>query len=248
MEKQAKRVYGLDLLRGVAILIMVVYHGLFSLVYIFGVDLVWFRDPIFNNLGTPLIGGTFTLISGISSRFSRSSLKRGLKVLAWGMVMTVATALVVPDLIIQFGVLHLMGSCMILIALLKPLLEKIPRKLGAALGTVLFVLTYNLPNGGWLGIKGLLALQITTENPYLFPFGLLAPDFYSSDYYPIIPWFFLFVTGWYLGSWIREGKGPKWLFTSHAGWLEFVGRHTLWVYVLHQPLLIALLWLILQLF
>ena len=68
MEKNSSRVYGLDLLRGAAIILMVIYHGLFSLVYLFGVDLAWFRDPIFNNVGAPLIGGTFTLISGISSR------------------------------------------------------------------------------------------------------------------------------------------------------------------------------------
>ncbi len=246
MEKQSSRVYGLDLLRGAAILLMVIYHGLFSLVYIFGVDLAWFRDPIFNNVGAPLIGGTFTIISGISSRYSRSSIKRGLKVLAWGLVMTLATAIAVPDLIIQFGILHLMGCCMIFCALLRPLLDKLPRTVGAVLGAVLFALTCNLPNGGWLGIKGILAVQIHTTNPYLFPLGLLAPGFYSSDYYPIIPWFFLFICGYYLGSWVKEGKAPQWLYPSRLPWLEFVGRHTLWVYVLHQPILIGIFWLILR--
>ena len=248
MEKTTSRVHGLDLLRGAAILLMVIYHGLFSLVYIFGANLDWFRDPIFNNLGAPLIGGTFTLISGISSRYSRASWKRGLKVLAWGLVMTAATAIAVPELIIQFGILHLMGSCMILIALLKPLLDKLPRGLGVGLSALLFALTYNLPHGGWLGIKGLLALQITTENPYLFPLGLLTPGFYSSDYYPIVPWFFLFICGYYLGSWVKEGKAPQWLYPSRMPWLEFIGRHTLWVYVLHQPILIAVFWLIFRLF
>lgn len=247
MEKNSSRVYGLDLLRGAAIILMVIYHGLFSLVYLFGVDLAWFRDPIFNNVGAPLIGGTFTLISGISSRYSRSSLKRGLKVLVWGLVMTLVTAIAVPDLIIQFGILHLMGCCMILTALLRPLLDKLPRSVGAGLAALLFALTYNLPNGGWLGIKGLLAVQIQTANPYLFPFGLLAPGFYSSDYYPLIPWFFLFVCGYYLGAWVKEGKAPKWLYPSRLPSLEFVGRHTLWVYVLHQPILVAVFWLIFRL-
>ena len=115
------------------------------------------------------------------------------------------------------------------------------------MAALLFALTYNLPNGGWLGIKGLLAVQIQTANPYLFPFGLLAPGFYSSDYYPLIPWFFLFVCGYYLGAWVKEGKAPKWLYPSRLPCLEFVGRHTLWVYVLHQPILVAVFWLIFRL-
>ena len=247
MEKKTGRVHGLDLLRGAAILVMVVYHGLFSLVYIFGADLDWFRDPIFNNLGAPLIGGTFTLISGISSRFSRSSVKRGLKVLAWGLVMTAVTAIAVPDLIIQFGILHLMGCCMILIALLKPLLDKIPRGIGAAVFALLYALTYNLPHV-YLGWKHLWMFPVQTENPFLFPLGMITGGFYSSDYYPIIPWFFLFVVGYYLGSWVKEGRAPAWLYPSRLPWLEFVGRHTLWVYVLHQPLLVAIFWLFFRLF
>ena len=247
MEKNQKRVCGLDLLRGAAILIMVVYHGLYSLVYLFGADLDWFRDPWFNSVGAPLIGGTFTLISGIASRYSRSTLKRGLKIFAWAMVMTLVTAIAVPDLIIQFGILHLMGSCMILLALLRPLLDRLPREIGVALGLTLFAVSFHLPHG-YLGFQSLLAVPVKTQNPYLFPFGLLTAGFFSSDYYPLIPWFFLFLVGYYLGSWVKEGKGPQWLYPSRLPWLEFIGRHTLWVYVLHQPILIALFWLFFRLF
>ena len=239
MEKTTSRVHGLDLLRGAAILLMVIYHGLFSLVYIFGADLDWFRDPIFNNLGAPLIGGTFTLISGISSRYSRASWKRGLKVLGWGLVMTAATAIAVPELIIQFGILHLMGSCMILIALLKPLLDKVPRSIGVVLSTLLFALTYNLPHGGWLGIKGLFSLKITTTNPYLFPFGLLTPSFYSSDYFSLMPWLFLFWCGFYAyGIWGQKVLAVKWqgIFV-----LNIIGRYALVIYVLHQPVVYGLM-------
>lgn len=245
---KSSRVGGMDLLRGTAILLMVIYHGIFSLVYIFGVGWDWFRDPIFNHVGAPLLGGTFVLLSGMSTRFSRSPVKRGLQVFCWGLVMTAATAIAMPDLIILFGILHLMGLCMIFSGLLRPLLDKIPRKWGVVLFALLYILTIDLPNGGWLGLKGLFAVQITTTNPYLFPFGLLVPGFYSSDYYPLIPWFFLFLVGSYLGTWVKEGKAPQWLYPSRLPWLEWVGRHTLWIYVLHQPILIGLFWLFFQLF
>ena len=232
-----ERVYGLDFFRGIAIIIMVIYHVLFSLVYVYGVDLEWFKSPYFNNIGAPLIGGTFTLISGISTRYSRSVLKRGLQIFLWGMVMTVVTAVAVPDLIIMFGILHLMGSCMIIAALTQKYLDKIPIKIGLGVSLLLFMLTYQIPRT-YFGIK----------NPYLFPFGLLTNNFYSSDYYPIIPWIFLFIAGTYLGIYVKEGKAPKFLYKSHSELIETIGRHTLWVYVLHQPIIVAVFWLLLRMF
>ena len=232
-----ERVYGLDFFRGIAIVVMVVYHALFSLVNIYGVDLEWFKSPYFNSIGAPLIGGTFTLISGISARYSRSVLKRGLQIFLWGIVMTAVTAVAVPDLIIMFGILHLMGSCMIITALTQKYLDKIPIKVGLVISLLLFVLTYQIPKTYW-GIK----------NPYLFPFGLWTIGFYSSDYYPIIPWIFLFIFGTYLGIYVRAGKAPNFLYKSHNKLIEKIGRHTLWIYVLHQPIIIAVFWVLLRLF
>ncbi len=243
----AKRVGGLDLLRGGAIILMVIYHALFSLVYLFGVDLSWFSSPFLSNICVPIVGGTFVLISGISTRFSRSLLKRGAEVFFWGMVMTVVTTVALPDLSIKFGILHLMGLSMILTHLLRPFYDKLPRWAGIGLFAALFIVTYNLPNGGWLGIKGLAAVQLRSTNPYLFPFGLLAPGFSSSDYYPLIPWFFLFSVGSILGTWVKSGQAPRWFYPSHFRPLEWIGRHSLWIYILHQPLIVAVFWLIFQL-
>ncbi len=246
-DTKTSRICGLDLLRGCAVIPMVIYHGLFSLIYVFGVNMAWFSSPVLSDICVPLIGGSFVLISGISSRFSRSLFKRGFIVFAFGMVMTLVTTIVLPSLSIKFGILHLMGLSMILTGLLRPMLDKLPRYVGIAIFVVLFILTYNLPNGGWLGIKDLAAVQIQTNNPYLFPFGLLAPGFSSSDYYPLIPWFFLYTTGSYLGTWIKAGKAPAWLYPSRCKAVEWIGRHSLWIYVLHQPVIVGVLWLIFQL-
>ena len=251
MGKQiGNRVCGIDLLRGFAIIVMAAYHGLFSLVNIFGMECSWFYSYWLQSVAVPLIGGTFIFISGLSTGFSRSVWKRGLQIFAWAMVMTFVTATFVPSLIIRFGVLHLIGCCMLLFALLRPVLNKLPKKALFAGALLLFALTYHLPHG-YLGWKSLIALPLRTTNPYLFPFGMMAPGFYSSDYYPLIPWFFLFLAGSCLGPYIKSGKAAKWLYPSRLPWLETIGRHTLWIYVLHQPVLIALFygiyWLI-QLF
>jgi len=240
MTKEIKhRVHGIDLLRGFAIIVMAAYHGLFSLVNIFGVELSWFYSDWLQNIGVPLIGGTFIFVSGLSTSFSRAVWKRGLQIFAWAMVMTFVTAAVVPSLIIRFGVLHLIGCCMLLFALLRPVLDKLPRKVLFTIAIALFAVTYHLPDG-YLGWKSLISLPVQTTNSYIFPLGMMAPGFYSSDYYPLIPWFFLFIAGSCLGPYVKSGKAPKWLYPSRLPWLETIGRHTLWIYVLHQPVLIAL--------
>lgn len=243
----SSRVGSMDLMRGFAILCMAVYHGLFSLVYLFGVPLPWFSSPLLSDIAVPLMGGSFVLLAGMSSRFSRKPLKRGLQTLGCGLLMTAVTALATPDLIIRFGVLHLLGSCMILGYLLRPALDRLPTGAGIATFLALFSVTYHLPDG-YLGCRGLFAVGIRTELSWLYPLGMPGPAFYSSDYYPLIPWFFLFAAGMYLGRWVKAGKAPKWVYPSRIPWLEAVGRHTLWIYLLHQPVMIALFWLWFQMF
>ena len=83
---------------------------------------------------------------------------------------------------------------------------------------------------------------------YLFPLGLLADGFSSSDYYPLMPWFFLFCAGSFLGRWIKEGRAFHWVYTARMPFLEKLGRHTLLIYILHQPVLIALFWVAFRVF
>ena len=81
---------------------------------------------------------------------------------------------------------------------------------------------------------------VTTQTPQLWLFGFTTPDFASADYFPLLPWFFVFLLGTWAGRYVKAGRLPQWFYTARAPRLALVGRHALLLYVLHQPLLYAL--------
>ncbi|MCI8623730.1 MAG: DUF1624 domain-containing protein [Provencibacterium sp.] len=238
------RVHLLDELRGAAIILMVCYHAGYDLVAIFGVDMPFFYSAQLN-LIRDIMAGAFIFISGCSCRLSHSNLRRGLQTLLLAMGMTAATWLVIPEQIIRFGVLHCLGCCMLLFALLERGLDRVKPFPGALLAGVAFYLTFTLPSGvfGGLTYRFLLPRGLY-DCGFLFPLGFPSPQFFSSDYYPLLPWFFLFLCGAYIGVYIREGRFPAGAYRLHCRPLAFVGRHTLWVYLCHQPILFGALSLI----
>ena len=110
-----------------------------------------------------------------------------------------------PEEVIWFGVLHLLGCAALLTCLLHPALEKLPPLAGVTGSAVLFALLNQLPQG-WLGFEGthLAALPAAWYKPNLFWLGL--PDltvFSSSDYFPLLPWVFLYWVGYFFARWFR---------------------------------------------
>ena len=77
-----------------------------------------------------------------------------------------------------------------------------------------------------------------------FFFGFVSSGFYSADYFPILPWIFVFLLGTWLGGKIREGKLPERFYTARFPFFPKVGRHALLIYILHQPILAGLCFLI----
>lgn len=151
------------------------------------------------------------------------------------------TVVFLPSESIWFGVLHLNAAAVLLTCLLRPLLQKCPAGAGLAACAALFALTDQVP-AGYLGFEGLrlCALPQSWYAPNLFWLGL--PDltrFSSADYFPLVPWLFLFWCGLFLaGLWRpRAGLAPRPLRP-----LACVGRHTLLVYMLHQPVIYGVLW------
>ncbi|MDL2253342.1 DUF1624 domain-containing protein [Ruminococcaceae bacterium OttesenSCG-928-I18] len=236
------RVRVLDTLRGFSILSMVLYHGMFDLVYMFGVDLPWYRGwPGY--LWQQSICWVFILVSGASLHYGRHTLKRGLVVLGCGLLVSLVTAVGMPSQAIWFGILHFMGAAMLLSLPLRPLLKKVPVWGGAAACFALFLFTKGVPYG-FLGIADhpLLTLpEVLYSTPFLFPLGLQNAAFSSGDYFPLIPWFFLFLTGWFIWAGLKD-KAPR--STKRPGPLGFLGRHSLLIYMLHQPVLYGLFWLL----
>ena len=226
-----RRYYGFDVLRGLSIFLMVAYH--------FGFDLVSYgllpRQVLFN----PLLNGlqvffasVFVAISGASSTFSHNNVRRGIKLLLCALVVSLATYVAMPSEFIRFGILHFLGCAALLYALLRPLLEKVPLHPLACL--LLFFLFR------WL-------LSPTYDIPYLWWLGIRQPSFSSGDYFPLLPWFFMYLFGVWLGRAAAAEKLPAWFYRLRCPFLEKVGSHTLWIYLLHQPVCLGLTLLLVRL-
>lgn len=233
-----ERIQSIDALRGLCVVLMCIHHLLYDLAAFLGAPWWIFTNPVLDVLHY-LFAGCFVLLSGVSSRFSRSNVKRGLKVIGVALALTLATwagdrlALRIlgwePGILIVFGVLHMLGFCMLFYGLTRLLWDRLPDWAAVSLYTVLTVLTARLADGVYV-----------TECRWLFPVGLLREGFYSADYFPIVPWVFVFLFGTWLGGKVREHKLPEWVYTAKFHFFPKVGRHALLIYILHQPILAGL--------
>lgn len=184
---------------------------------------------------------SFILLSGFSLPLARRPVRNGLLVAACAALLTAATVLFLPSESIWFGVLHLNAAAVLLTCLVRPLLQRIPAKAGLAASAALFALTNQLPQG-FIGFEGLrlCALPAGLYRANLFWLGL--PDltrFSSADYFPLLPWVFLFWCGVFLARLWHPGRGEP---PAALQPLCAIGRSTLPVYMLHQPVLYGLLW------
>lgn len=238
-----KRIWQVDALRGLALLNMLAYHAMYDWVYVFGHDSGWY------SVGAPgchvwqqMICWSFLLLSGYSLHFARRPVKNGLVVAGCAVLLSAVTLLFLPSEAIRFGVLHLNACAVLLTCLLRPLLQKTPPALGLAVSAALFLLTNQLP-WGWLGFEGwkLVRLPDALYGANLFWLGL--PDlsrFASADYFPLLPWLFLFWCGWFAARLYRPRPAAA---PGALRPLCAVGSRTLLLYMLHQPVIYGALWL-----
>jgi len=229
MEK--KRYHLLDLLRGICILLVVWYHALYNLSEIFGGAYAFFRHPGMN-LFRDCFVGVLILLAGISCSLTRSNLRRGIKTLLWGLVITAVTSIAMPDQRILFGILHFFGCAMLLWALVGKYLEKIPLWLGVVVSLALFFAT-----------QGMYAASVGWSKSFLCYILGFCTGHYSADYYPLMPWLFLFLAGGFLGRLFRDGKVPAFFQKNPVPPLSWLGRHTLVIYIVHQPVIYGLMYL-----
>lgn len=261
MARSRRRISLLDELRGLSIVLMVFFHAFYLIGYEF--DIEFFQELYaFFSPAQPYFAGLFIFICGISCNLSHSNVKRGLLLAGVAALMSMVLWCAVwwrmlsPGNYIWFGILHLLAVCILLYALLRPTLKYIPPVLGFVCCLVLFVLCYHIPydQGGYFGLRGLFTVGIpaaATDHPLLYPFGL-CPVSACGDYFPLLPWFFCFLGGSFVGVWATRGKFPKWTYRCRFPWLAATGRHTLLIYLFHQPILYLLCevigWLIHRIF
>ncbi len=236
-----QRYHIIDMLRGFALINMVLYHALWDIVYIFGARLEWYTSRgAF--VWQQCICCTFILLSGFCWSMGSKKLKRGLTVFAASAVITLVTLVFMPENLILFGVLSLIGSASLIMILLDKVLSKLNSYVGIVVSLLLFVLTRNI-NAGYLGF-GAFSLYLPRflySNLFTAYLGFPSPSFASEDYFPIFPWLFLYFTGYFLyriferNGWLRHFRYKT------VRPLEFCGRHSLLIYMLHQPVVYAVL-------
>ena len=233
-----KRIWELDVLRGVAVLGMVAVHLIFDMVYIYDMLTLGAGIERIYTFLTEWGGVIFVTLSGICITLGSHPVRRGLIVFATGMVCTLVTwglcrlDLQGEDIIIRFGVLHCLGVCM----LLWPLLKKLPVWVWGILGVAMIVVG--------LQIQG----KVVINAPALMPLGFIYPGFMSADYFPLFPNLGYFLIGAVLGKLVYGKKTsllPK--VNDRFFLIRFFsacGRWSLPIYLLHQPLLTVILELV----
>lgn len=242
MQKNKKRIALLDELRGFAIICMVIHHSFLDVGDVLGLE--W-GYKIFDALCLvqPIFWAIFIIISGVCSRLSRSTAKRGGIVILCALAVTLVTAVIMPifgfnGAQIYFGILHCLGLCMVITGLIMPLIKKINYKIGAVVCALIFAVTYKIETGTLF--FGLIKLPAVLYSANLaMPFGFHNSQFYSADYFPLIPWLFLFLFGAFLGKLVTDGDLPEKAYKSRFKFLSAIGKNSLWVYLAHQPAIYA---------
>ena len=231
---KAERIWELDALRGLCILGVILVHLMFDLRYFLSLPLN--LGPVFQAVAD--YGGViFVILSGVCVTLGHRSLRRGLIVFGCGMAITLVTFgmwklnMADESIVIRFGVLHLLGVCMIV----YPLFRRMPTAVLAILSAAIVVAGY------WLTTQ---CFRIT----WLFPLGFLYPGFSSGDYFPLLPHLGWFLIGVVIGRTAyaqRKSLLPR--VRSEAAplrFLRFCGRHSLWIYLGHQPILYGIVTLV----
>jgi uncharacterized membrane protein len=235
-----RRFWEIDTLRGIAVILMIAYHLVFDLSY-FGV----YRGNIYAPpwmLIARSIGTTFILLMGVSltlrynrlepeldrKQLFRKYLLRGAQLFGWGMVITVVTYFVVGYGFVVFGILHLLG-----------------------LSTIL---AYPFLRSRWVSLVGgivVIGLGIylngfTLPTPWLLWLGVKQAGRYMVDYYPIFPWFGFALLGVFVGFTLYPGGTPRFDLPDLSQrapirGLTRLGSHSLLIYLIHQPIMLAIL-------
>ncbi|MFQ5575444.1 MAG: heparan-alpha-glucosaminide N-acetyltransferase [Anaerolineae bacterium] len=225
--------------KGFAIVLMVIFHFTWDLSY-FGV----YRG---NMLSTPWqtfarsIASTFIFVMGVSMTLSYHRLKaagrsglfwkylrRGGKIFAWGIVITAVTYVAVRDGFVVFGILHLLGASLVLA---YPFVRFRWGSLAAGIGLI----------GAGVAVN-----RLASPSPWLLWLGVKQFGRYMVDYYPLLPWSGLALVGVFAGQTLYPAGRARVSLPDLSGapvvrGLSFLGRHSLVIYLLHQPLLLATL-------
>lgn len=245
-KKSNARFWEIDFLRGIAIFMMIIFHFLYDLNYFNILNLSLYSGYFL--IYVYLVGIMFFLLVGISLSLSYSKVKetltknklifkyliRGFKIFILGLIITIITFLFLEKGFVVFGVLHCIG---ISIILSYPFLKF--RNLNLVFGLILIFI-------------GIILKFFTFDYYWLVWLGFRPEMFYTIDYYPFLPWFGVILIGIFLGNTIyyKHNRRFNLLDLSRNKFVEiftFLGKNSLIIYFIHQPIILSILYLYLSL-
>ena len=130
-----------------------------------------------------------------------------------------------------------MGCAILLMYPIKRTTDKIPPTLGVVMSFILFILFKNIQNG-YIGFGHLVLAvpKVLYSIKILTPIGFPFSGFYSSDFFPLLPWMFLYLCGYFFNKIFESHNKWKKIATHKIPILSLVGKKTIWIYLLHQPI------------
>lgn len=256
------RFWEIDFLRGCAIILMVGFHWMVDRNFLYGNS--FGVSPLVLSLWQMVTAGLFLLLAGVSLTLHRDqpektvqivclsqqhcnlpprnvipwnlfrcnlwrhrNLWRGLIILGWGLLITVITRLFLPKEYIIFGILHLIGMAVLIS---QPLLH---------------LKTWNLALGIMVIGLGIYLGSQRVPFPWLLWAGFIPDNFASIDYFPLFPWYGAVLIGIFLGNTLYGNERRNFTLKDPPQckaiqWLCFLGRNSLLIYLIHQPVLLLL--------
>ena len=218
------------MLRGFTIVSMVLFHAAYDAAYLYGFDMPWFQGALFQDIWRASISWTFLALAGWMTTLTRSNFRRAALYGVAALVVWVATSVASVDTAVSFGILFCMAASTLVFAVARPVLERMNPLVGTLVFLALFLVTLDVPHhlypvGGiaWLGFPG--------------------SGFSSGDYYPIIPFTFMYLSGAMAArahAKYAGGEYPSWMYIDACPPLSAIGRMSLPIYLLHQPLLLVI--------
>ena len=245
-----ERAWELDFLRGIALLMMLFMHMSWDVRYEFGADVFsyltkgWFWSFIH-----PVIVVLFVSVSGICCTLSRNNVKRGLKLLGATLALTIGTVLITyighVECLIIFNVLAVLTCGIFLYALISFIEKKggiDPNIVNVIMGlTGLFIVICGC---------NIHYMDYSTDSLLFLPVGFeinKAP--WMADYMPLFPWLGVFLIGCVIGRLCYKDKKTVFpvrgkVMKAISRPIEFIGRHSLIIYLVHQPVVYGILYVI----